>query len=86
MSAWQGVAFTELATIVGKQRTGSALGMANTCVFISLFFTPLVVPQLLRAGSWATVWLAAAACPLLVIPLFPKPDNRGLLVRGFDRG
>ena len=86
VSAWHGVAFTELATIVGKQRTGSALGMANTCVFVSLFFTPLAVPLLLSTGSWATVWLTAAACPLLVMPLFPKPDNRGLLVRGFDRG
>ncbi|CDW92513.1 MULTISPECIES: MFS transporter [Thiomonas] len=86
VSAWQGVAFTELATIVGKQRTGSALGMANTCVFVSLFFTPLAIPWILSISSWTTVWLAAAVCSLIVIPLLPKPDNADLLARLFNLG
>ena len=86
VSAWQGVAFTELATIVGKQRTGSALGMANTCVFVSLFFTPLAVPWLLNLGSWTTVWLIAAACCLLVVPLLPKPDHADSLARMLNLG
>ena len=33
MSAWHGVAYTELATLAGTERAGTALGMANTAVY-----------------------------------------------------
>jgi MFS family permease len=73
VSAWHGVAYTELATLAGKERAGTALGMANTVVYFGLFLTPLLIPHLLAAGSWALVWFAAAVCALLAYPLFPKP-------------
>ncbi|WP_425511426.1 hypothetical protein [Pararobbsia alpina] len=66
----------ELATLAGKERAGTALGMANTTVYFGLFLTPLLIPHLLAAGSWALVWFAAAACPLIAYPLFPKPAGK----------
>ncbi|KND55284.1 Permease of the major facilitator superfamily [Candidatus Paraburkholderia kirkii] len=33
VSAWHGVAYTELATLAGTARAGTALGMANTAVY-----------------------------------------------------
>ncbi len=73
VSAWHGVAYTELAVLAGAERAGTALGMANTVVYFALFLTPLAIPYLLAASSWAGVWLAAALCGVLTYPLFPKP-------------
>lgn len=73
VSAWHGVAYTELATLAGAARAGTALGMANTAVFAGLFVTPLVIPHLLAAGSWGAVWVVAGLCALGAYPLFPKP-------------
>jgi MFS family permease len=72
-SAWHGVAYTELATLAGKERAGTALGMANTAVYLGFFLTPLCIPHLLAMGSWGIVWLVAAVCALFAYPLFPKP-------------
>ena len=49
-SAWHGVAFTELATLAGTSRAGTALAIGNTCVFLTLFLTPLAIPPLLSVG------------------------------------
>lgn len=73
VSAWHGVAYTELATLAGKDRAGTALGMVNTGVYLGLFLTPVCIPHLLAIGSWGVVWLAAAVCALAAYPLFPKP-------------
>ncbi|SAK60518.1 MFS transporter [Caballeronia ptereochthonis] len=73
VSAWHGVAYTELATLAGTTRAGTALGMANTAVYVGFFLTPLVIPHVLAAGSWAIVWLVAGVCASLAWPLFPKP-------------
>ncbi|HUW00590.1 MAG TPA: MFS transporter [Gallionella sp.] len=73
VSAWHGVAYTELATLAGTRRIGVALGMGNTCAFIALFLTPLAIPGLLALWSWPAVWLVAAACGLIAHPLFPRP-------------
>jgi MFS family permease len=72
-SAWHGVAYTELATLAGTQRAGTALGMGNTGCFLSLFFTPMIIPVLLASWSWPAVWLFAGACALLALPIFPRP-------------
>ncbi|AOI71673.1 MFS transporter [Burkholderia ubonensis] len=73
VSAWHGVAYTELATLAGANQAGTALGMANTCVYLGLFVTPLAIPPLLAHASWSVVWLATAACALATWPLFPRP-------------
>ncbi|MFM0262144.1 MFS transporter [Paraburkholderia sediminicola] len=71
-SAWHGVAFTELATLAGTSRAGTALAMGNTCVFLTLFLTPLAIPLLLSVGSWSMVWAVASVCALIALPVFPR--------------
>lgn len=72
-SAWHGVAYTELATLAGTRRAGTALAMGNTCAFMTLFVTPLAIPPLLTATSWPVVWAVASLCALLALPIFPRP-------------
>lgn len=69
VSAWHGVAYTELAMLAGAARAGTALGMANTSVFLVCFVTPFSIPHLLALWGWPMVWLAASACALVAMPL-----------------
>ncbi|MEJ8811041.1 MFS transporter [Variovorax ureilyticus] len=73
VSAWHGVGYTELATLSGPARAGTALGMANTSVFVVCFVTPWSIPHLLAWRDWPMVWFAAAACALVALPLLAKP-------------
>ncbi|WP_432239804.1 MFS transporter [Herbaspirillum robiniae] len=73
VSAWHGVAYTELAVMAGPAQIGTALGLGNSCVFSVFFLTAQAVPQLLQWRGWAAVWLAMAAVALAVWPLFPAP-------------
>ncbi|MDB5765641.1 MAG: major facilitator superfamily transporter [Collimonas fungivorans] len=75
ISAWHGVAYTELATIAGARNAGTALGMANTSVFVMCFLTPLAIPHILTFGSWSAVWLLGSACALVALRFFPKPGQ-----------
>ena len=72
VSAWHGVAYTELATEAGGANAGTALGMANTAVYVGLFLTPIAIPHLLAASSWPVVWWLAGLVALCTWPLFPK--------------
>lgn len=69
VSAWHGVAYTELATLSGAGRAGTALGMVNTGVFAVCFLAPLSIPHLLAIQGWPLVWFAASGCALLALPL-----------------
>ncbi|MGF6243088.1 MFS family permease [Paraburkholderia sp. GAS38] len=71
-SAWHGVAFTELATLAGTSRAGTALAMGNTFAFLTLFLTPLAIPPLLALGSWPMVWAVASVFALIALPVFPR--------------
>ena len=53
----------------GAARAGTALGMANTSVFLVCFLTPFSIPHLMAARGWPLVWLAAAGCALVAVPL-----------------
>ncbi|VWC06352.1 MFS transporter [Burkholderia latens] len=72
VSAWHGVAYTELATLAGANHAGTALGMANTIVYLGLFATPLAIPPLLAVSSWSVVWLATALIAAATYPLFAR--------------
>lgn len=71
-SAWHGVAFTELATLAGAARAGTALGLGNTFAFASLFITSTVIPWLLPLGAWPLAWFAVTLCAVLAWPVFPR--------------
>lgn len=76
VSAWHGVAYTELASLAGAARAGTALGMANTSVFVVCFVTPLSIPHLIALQGWPLVWFVAAACALLALPLLAPSGAR----------
>ncbi|MER9653959.1 MFS transporter [Mesorhizobium sp. M0152] len=73
VSAWHGVAYTELATLAGVGHVGTALSLANSFVFIGFFLVPVAIPGLLHLWSWPGVWLAAAICALGAWPVFLRP-------------
>lgn len=73
VSSWHGVAYTELATLAGASHAGTALGVANSFVFVAFFLVPIAIPGLLVVGSWTCVWLAGAACALIAWPIFLRP-------------
>jgi MFS family permease len=75
VSAWHGVAYTELATLSGPARAGTALGMANTSVFGVCFLTPLCIPHLMAWQGWPLVWFAGAACAAIALPLLAPASN-----------
>lgn len=75
-SAWHGVAYTELATLAGASRAGTALGMANSCVYLVLFATPLAIAHIVAASSWSVAWLIAGSCMLAALPLLPRAAAR----------
>lgn len=70
VSAWHGVAYTELATLAGAGHVGTALSLANSFVFVGFFLVPVAIPGLLHLWSWPGVWLSAAACALVAWPIF----------------
>ena len=73
VSAWHGVAYTELATLAGAGHVGTALSLANSFVFIGFFLVPVAIPWLLHLWSWPGVWLSAAICALIAWPVFLRP-------------
>ncbi|MET3433593.1 MFS family permease [Herbaspirillum seropedicae] len=75
VSAWHGVAYTELAVAAGAGQVGTALGLGNSCVFLIFFLTAQAIPPLLHWQGWPAVWLATALAALLVWPLFPPVDR-----------
>ena len=64
------MAYTELATLAGAERAGTALGMANTIVYLGFFLTPLLIPALLAASARPWVWAVAGMAALAALPLF----------------
>lgn len=73
VSAWHGVAYTELATLAGAGHVGTALSLANSFVFIGFCVVPIAIPWLLVVFAWPGVWLAAAICAALAWPIFLRP-------------
>jgi MFS family permease len=73
-SAWHGVAFTELATLAGDGRVGTALAMGNTGAFIAFWVAPSAIPLLVSCFAWPAVWIAAALCAALAWPAFASPQ------------
>ncbi|NLP61403.1 MFS transporter [Paraburkholderia sacchari] len=80
-SAWHGVAFTELATLAGGGRVGTALAMGNTGAFMAFWISPSAIPMVLSASGWPAVWLGASACAALAWPAFAGASRPSDTVR-----
>ena len=74
VSAWHGVAYTELATLAGAGHVGTALSLANSFVFVGFCLVPIAIPWLLVFFSWPGVWLAGAICAAIAWPIFLRQD------------
>ncbi|WP_341675607.1 MFS transporter [Niveibacterium sp. SC-1] len=85
VSAWHGVAFTELATLAGTQRAATALALGNTCAFAGFFIVPLLVPALQAGAGWPGVWWACVACALMAAIAFPSARRIPVTGRCEDR-
>jgi sugar phosphate permease len=70
-NAWHGVAYTEIASMSGASRAGTALGLENTTVFAMGFLTPLFIPLVLGWSSWTVVWLVVGIASAVAVPLAP---------------
>lgn len=70
VSIWHGVAYAELATAAGAQRSGTALAMGNSGVFLVLFLTPLGASAAVAHWGWAMLWGLCALCAALAAGLF----------------
>ncbi|UCI06972.1 MFS transporter [Mesorhizobium sp. B1-1-8] len=70
VSAWHGVAYTELATLAGAGHVGTALSLGNSFVFLSFCLVPIAIPWLLLFCAWPGVWFAAAICAAVAWPTF----------------
>ncbi|WP_175601558.1 MFS transporter [Nonomuraea rhodomycinica] len=81
--SWHGVAYTEIAAMAGASRAGTALGLLGTTVFGTGFLTPLLIPLVVTAWNWETMYALAAAAPLLAVPLVP---GRGMPPGGRRKG
>jgi MFS family permease len=84
-SAWHGVAFTELATIAGHGRVGTALAMGNTGAFLAFWVAPSAIPLLLSWFAWPAVWLAVAVCAALAWPAFASACGPRVIGHAGDR-
>ncbi|MFT4191108.1 MAG: MFS transporter [Comamonas sp.] len=76
-SAWHGAAYTEIASMAGAARAGTALGIIGMTIFASAFITPALIPFLLSASSWPITWGVIAVAALLAVPLAPKRSGKG---------
>lgn len=75
VSAWHGVAYTELAVMAGFNKAATALGMANTTAFLTLFLVPISIPFIVSYFNWPMVWLVAGICSLIAFVFFPKMNK-----------
>ncbi|CAM4302573.1 hypothetical protein F901_01799 [Acinetobacter dispersus] len=72
VSAWHGVAYTELAVATGLNKAATALGMANTTAFLTLFLVPISIPFIVSHFNWSTIWFISGICSLIAFAFFPK--------------
>ena len=70
VSIWHGVAYAELATLAGAQRSGTAIAMGNSGAFLGLFLAPLVASAAVSQWGWGALWALCAVCALVAALLF----------------
>jgi hypothetical protein len=60
VSAWHGVAYTELAVVAGRPRSAPPWAWATVACSWSFFLTAQAIPPLLQWQGWPAVWIGTA--------------------------
>jgi MFS family permease len=75
-TGWHGVHYTEIASMAGAERSGTALGLENTMVFGGAFLTPLLIPPLLAVSAWPVVMVVIGAAPAVASAMLMPREAR----------
>jgi sugar phosphate permease len=71
--SWNGLSFTAAAELVGRARSGAAIGFQQTVLVVSGAAVPPLFAAVVEATSWQAAFALAAAAPLaglaLLVPL-----------------
>nr|MBA2332521.1 MFS transporter [Actinomycetota bacterium] len=62
--AWNGLAFTAVAELAGRARSGAALSVQQTVLSLVAVATPIAFAAIVSAGSWMLAYGLAALFPL----------------------
>jgi sugar phosphate permease len=62
--AWNGLAFTAVAELAGRARSGAALSVQQTVLSLAAVGTPIAFAAVVSAGSWTLAYALAAVFPL----------------------
>jgi MFS family permease len=73
VSCWHGIAYAEIAETAGVSRSGTALGLENTSVFVGALLGPLTVSLVLAVSGWTSVWAVMAVCAVIAAAIIPGP-------------
>jgi sugar phosphate permease len=83
-----GLAYTSVAELAGREWSGRALGVQNTVQNVAAVATAPVLAGLIGASGYALGFAAVAVFPLLAIPLTPvaaEAPQESALLRGAPR-
>jgi len=73
--AWNGLAFTAVAELAGRARSGAALGLQQTILGLMGAVTPVAYALVVTTLSWRGAFAALLLCPLLALPLLREPAH-----------
>lgn len=62
---WNGLAFTAVAELAGRRKSGAALGLQQTALSIGCAVTPIVFAFVVDAASWRVAFAGLAVLPLV---------------------
>jgi sugar phosphate permease len=74
--SWNGLSFTAAAELVGRARSGAAIGFQQTMLSATAAAWPPVFAAVVEVASWRTAFLAASLAPLVGWALLVPLDER----------
>jgi MFS family permease len=76
--AWNGLAFTAVAELAGRDRSGAALGLQQTILGLMGAVTPVAYAAVVTTLSWRGAFGVLLLCPLLALPFLRDPAQPAL--------
>jgi sugar phosphate permease len=83
--SWNGLSFTAVAEIAGRERSGAAIGLQQSFLAVGSVVTPIAFAAIVHASSWRTAFVLAALSPLAGYTLLRDvPDQVSPVDRSFQ--